>query len=87
MQLLKIDINLFCRRDSSNETSRLAGWDSSDSDIRYIRGSLDLSRTFEEFGGATSFQKEVLMEKVDCKDHPLFMGTDTYYPPRGACFR
>ena len=30
--------------------------------------------------------KEALMEQIPCKDHEL-MGTDTYYPPRGACFR
>ena len=64
--------------------SKIAGWDSPDVSTRNIGGFK--SKSFEEFEKTTFFMKEALMEQIPCKDHEL-MGTDTYYPPRGACFR
>ena len=65
--------------------SRIAGWDSPDVSTRNIGGLL--SRSFAEYETSTFFQKEVLMEKMDCLDDPFFMNTNTYYPPKGACYR
>ena len=79
--------NLYCREKSTNQTGTIAGWDSPDIATRNIGGLK--SRSFAEYETSTFFQKEVLMQKVECLDHQFFMNTSTstYYPPRGACFR
>ena len=63
---------------------KIAGWDSPDVNTRSVGGYKSV--LFDDFETSTFFLKEALMEKIDCKDHPL-MGTDTYYPATGACFR
>ncbi len=65
--------------------SKIAGWDIPDVRTRNIGGFQKYS--FEEFETTNFFLKEAVMEKIDnCADHP-YMGSNTYYPPQGLCFR
>ena len=69
----------------AKKLGRIAGWDSPDVNTRRVGGLA--TRSFAEVERSTFFQKEALMEKFEkCKDDEL-MGTETYYPSKGACFR
>ena len=80
--MLQIFFSLRLKKDDFK--GRIAGWDSPDVNTRNIGGYKSV--TFDEFETDTFFLKEVLMEKIDCTDHP-FMDTNTNYPSKGACFR
>ena len=76
-----ISLSLF----RTGSLSKIAGWDSPDVRTRNIGGFQKYS--FEEFETTTFFLKEAVMEQIkDCEDHPR-MGSNTYYPPKGLCFR